>query len=150
VNSAPVQRSEARLAWELVAKIAPLPDILRRHNLTVEKLRVMLKEPMFRSMVVETKKIWESELNTKERIRIKAQLLVEDSMLDVYGIVQNDQMSPQVRVDAFEQLAKIGNVATPDKQDAVSERTVITINIPGAQAPITVSAEKPALEGAAA
>lgn len=150
MDSAPVQRSEARLVWELVAKIAPLPDVLRRHSLSVLELKAKLKEPMFRSLYKETKRIWESELNTKERIRVKAQLLVEDSLLDVYAIVQNDQMSPQVRVDAFEKLARIGSLGAPEKGTGnEGERVQININIPGASAPVVVTAAAPALEPAA-
>lgn len=120
---------DTRLAWELVAQIAPLPDILRRWSMTYEQLKAKLRDPMFRSMVTETKKIWKSELNTKERIRIKSQLLVEDSLLDVYQIVSNDQLSPQARVDAFEKLAKIGDLMEKDKTQTTGERVTININL---------------------
>jgi hypothetical protein len=124
-----VNQPDTRLAWELVAQIAPLPDIMRRWSMTYDELKHKLRDPLFRSMVQETKKIWKSELNTKERIRIKSQLLVEDSLLDIYQIVSNDQLSPQARVDAFEKLAKIGDLTEKDKKDSTGERVTIQINL---------------------
>lgn len=124
-----VNQPDTRLAWELVAQISPVPDILRRWSMSFDDLKNKLRDPLFKSMVTETKKIWKSELNTKERIRIKSQLLVEDSLLDIYQIVSNNQLSPQARVDAFEKLAKIGDLTEKDKKDSVGERVTITINL---------------------
>lgn len=140
--NAPIPEARSRLAWELVAKISPLPDILRRHNLTVTQLKQMMREPMFRSLMAETKKLWESELNAKERIRVKARLLVEDSILDIYQIVQNVELNPNARIDAFEQLAKIGELAAPEKNPTSNERVQITINIPGTDKPVVINAER--------
>lgn len=129
---------DQRLAWELVAQISPLPDILRRHGLTYDDLKNKLREPLFRSLVAETKRIWKSDLNTKERIRIKAALLVEDSMLEMYGVVHNRELSPQARIDAFESLVGIADLKPDKNGSATGERVVINISVPGIEKPVVI------------
>jgi hypothetical protein len=135
-------RADTRLAWELVAQIAPLSDILRRHTMTFEQLKEKLRNPLFRSMVHETKKIWRSELNTKERIRIKAQLAVEESMLEILAIVSDRNTPASSRIDAFEKLAKIGDLTEKDKNQTTGERVNITINLGDTAKPVTITGEK--------
>jgi hypothetical protein len=132
---------DTRLAWELVAQIAPLQDILRRWGMNYDQLKAKLRDPLFRSMVQETKKIWKSELNTKERIRIKSQLLVEDSLLEMFHIINDRDKAPQARIDAFEKLAKIGDLTEKDKNPSMGERVTISINL-GAEQPMKIVGEK--------
>jgi hypothetical protein len=136
------EQSDVRLAWEIAANIAPLPDILRRWTLTYDDLKKKLRDPLFRSLVKETKAIWKSELNTKERIRVKAQLLVEDSLLDVYSIVGDKAMHANARIDAFEKLAKIGDLTAPDKAQTSGERVTININLGDSTQPMKIVGEK--------
>lgn len=132
---------DQRLAWELVAQISPLPDILRRHELTYNDLKNKLREPLFRSLVSETKRIWKSDLNTKERIRIKAALLVEDSMLEVYQVVHNRDLSPQARIDAFESLVGIADLKPDKNGGAAGERVTINISVPGIEKPVVIESQ---------
>lgn len=137
------------MAWEIVAQVAPLPDILRRHGITVSEMQAKLREPMFRSMLAEAKRLWNADtLTTKERIRLKAQLLTEEGLDELADIVRNRDMGAVARIDAFEKIAKVGSLATPDPSQGVGERTVININIPGESQPITITSQpaKPALE----
>jgi hypothetical protein len=142
LKSTPVAvEGDTRLAWELVAGIAPLPDILRRWTMTFDGLKEKLRDPLFRSMVNETRKIWKSELNTKERIRIKAQLLVEDSLLEIFQIVADKEVSPQARVDAFKNLANIGDLNEKEKNPQAAERVTININL-GGDEPLKIVGDK--------
>lgn len=137
------RESDVKLAWEVVAKIHPLPDILRRWSLSYEDFKKKLRDPLFRSIITETKKLWNSELNTKERIRVKSQLLVEDSMLEIYQIVCDKEKSPQARVDAFEKLMKLGDLSEKDKTQAgAGERVTININLGNPDQPIKIVGEK--------
>jgi hypothetical protein len=143
--------SDPLLAWEIVAQVAPLPDILRRHGVTVVQMQAKLRDPIFRSMIAEAKRLWKADtLTTKERIRLKAQLLTEEGLESLADIIKNTDLSPTVRVDAFEKIAKVGSLSTPDQGQAIGERTVININIPGESQPITItSPARPALENIA-
>jgi hypothetical protein len=123
---------DSRLAMELAFEISDLPVILSRHGLTKSELQTKLNNPAFRNMVREAKAAWNSDLSVKERIRLKSMVLVEDSLLELYGIFHNRELAPTARLEAFKNMAKVATVDAPDKDNAdVGSRVQINISIPG-------------------
>lgn len=135
-----VSQSEARLAWELVAGISSLADIMRRHKLSFDELDAKKRDPLFANMLEQYRKHWNSELTVNQRVSLKAALLTEDSLLDVYAIIKDIDASPGQKLEAFGALAKAGEVGAARKDTGISATPVhITINVPG-KAGITVDA----------
>jgi hypothetical protein len=133
---------DSRLAMELAIEISELPDILQRYDLTKEGLRAKLENPAFRNAVKEAKITWNSDLSVKERIRVKSMVLIEDSILEIYNIIHDKDVSPTARIDAFKTLSRTATTDAPDKDGAATgERVHITFNIPGAERPVTYDAE---------
>lgn len=106
-----ISATDGRLAWEIAAEIAPIPDILKRYGMTPVEFKGKLRDPMFRAAVREAKILWKSDLNAKQRIQIKAAMLVEDSLLDVFAIIKNENMPAASKLDAFEKLMKTADLA---------------------------------------
>lgn len=126
----PITDHDSRLAVELAVQISPLPEVLKRHGLTTADLRTKLRDPAFRHMVKEAKRTWQSDLSVKERIRLKSQVLVEDSLLGLYNIFHDGGMAAPARLDAFKQMARVATVDAPDKeQGTMGERISININL---------------------
>lgn len=126
----PITDHDSRLAVELAVQISPMADILRRHDLTKEALRVKLRDPAFRHMVKEAKRVWQSDLSVKERIRLKSQVLVEDSLLGIYEMFNDQTLAAPARLDAFKQMARVATVDAPDKEQGnIGERISININL---------------------
>lgn len=127
-----VSKEDARLAWELVANISPIGDIMRRHGLTFDEFDAKKRDPVFSNMLEQYRKHWNSELSVNQRVALKAALLTEDSLLDVYAIIKDGEASPGQKLEAFGALAKAGEVGVQRKDSAVASNPVhITINVPG-------------------
>jgi len=125
----PINDHDSRLAVELAVGISPVSEILKRHDLTKDELRAKLGEPSFRSMLKEAKRVWNSDLSAKERIRLKSQILVEDSLIGLYQIFNNDGLSPAVRIDAFKTMSKAADVDTPEKViGPTGGRVIVNLN----------------------
>lgn len=127
-----VTEQDARLAWELVANINSIGDIMRRHGLTFDEYDLKKADPAFKAMLDEYRKRWNSELTVNQRVALKAALLTEDSLLDVYAIIKDVDASPGQKLEAFGALAKAGEVGTVRKDTGPTGTPVqITINVPG-------------------
>lgn len=105
-----LSQTDGRIAWEIAAEIADIPTILARYGLTPATFQKKLKDPMFRGAIREAKALWKSDMNVKERIRLKAAFLVEDSILDIFAIIKNEQMPVAAKLEAFEKLMKTADM----------------------------------------
>jgi hypothetical protein len=128
---------DARLAAELVANLRPREEVAAAYGYTVAQMGQKLRNPEFRKIIRETREAWSADKNVKERVRIKAGLLVEDSLLDVFAIVSDHTASHVARTNAFSQLTKVASMDSPDKGADGSGFKVI-INLPN-QAPVQIA-----------
>jgi hypothetical protein len=136
-----------QLATELAAGLTPLPEILKRFSLTPAKLKQLVADPHFQLLYAEAKAVWHGDANVRERVRAKAQALVEDSLLPVYGIIHNPDMAPATRLDGFSKLAKIADLEPRRDNDAGGGSSFqLTINIPG-EKEVTITHEEGAVDG---
>ena len=142
-----ITEQDARLAWELVANINSKADIMRRHGLTFDDFDAKLLDPSFKGMLEEYRRRWNSEMSVNQRVALKAALLTEDSLLDVYAIIKQDDSSPGQKLEAFGALAKAGEVGVAKKETGPTGAPVqITINVPG-RGGVTLDAVPADLEG---
>lgn len=141
-----LSESDARLAWELVTNINSIGEIMRRHGLTFDEYDAKRRDPVFRAAYEEFKKRWSSELSVNQRVALKAALLTEDSLLDVYAIIKDAEASPGQKLEAFGALAKAGEVGQVKKDQGPAPTPVqININVPG-KAPVHIDAQPIPLE----
>lgn len=137
----PITDHDSRLAVELAVQISPMPDILKRHGLSSSDLRTKLRDPTFRHMVKEARRVWNSDLSVKERIRLKSQVLVEDSLLSLYELFHDHTQAAPARLDAFKQMARVATVDAPDKEQRIGERISISINLGEDRPPVVIEGE---------
>jgi hypothetical protein len=134
--------TDSRLAIELAVQIRPVAELLVHYNLSRDELAKKLKEQMFRDMVKQAKTLWHSDLSIKERIRLKSQVLVEDSLLSIFGIIHNDNNAIPAKLDAFKQLSRVAEVEQPDRQHgAAGDRFTVHINLGNSTPPIIIEAQ---------
>jgi len=122
--------NDAQLAMELVADLRPRDQIARSYGYTPESLIGKLKDPAFGTILREAHKLWHSDSNTKERVRAKAGLLVEDMLLPVLDLFNNPETPSPVKMDSFKSLARIAAVDSVDKNMHEGGRMSIVINVP--------------------
>lgn len=129
------------LAQDLAAKLTPVPDLLKRYSLTAEQLKQIIATNEFKQKYAAAKALWENDNNSAERTTSKATLLVEDSLLTLYGIVHDAEVNPSVRIQAFNSIVDLSDVA-PKKQnqnqDGSGKSFSITINLPNGASTITL------------
>jgi hypothetical protein len=133
---------DARLIFDLVANMRPKADVLARYNMSINDLAAKARNPMWAAAYCETEKVWKSDMNTAQRIRLKAAFLLEDSLIPLFNIIRSDQMPATQKLAAIEQLTKISTVSNVPKEAGAGERHNITINIGGSKPPLIVSVEK--------
>lgn len=134
--------TDSRLAVEVAVKIRPIAEILNTYSISRSDLVRKLKDPMFRDMVRQAKTIWNSDLSIKERIRLKSQVLVEDSLLAVFSIVHNNENAVPAKLDAFKQLARVAEVDSPERGKGDSgSRFTVSINLGNQTAPVIIEGE---------
>ena len=121
---------------ELVAELRKPEEIAAAYGYTPEKLAEKLKTPPFRALVKECRELWSSDSNLKERIKVKAGLLVEDSLLDIFQIVADQTVNPLARNSAFTSLAK--QAGTDNAEAGGGDGFKLTINLPGSSEPTVV------------
>lgn len=134
---------DARLIWDLVSNIKPGAEVLASYGLTAADLRAKSQNALWAGAFREAKRVWNSDMNAKTRIQLKAQFLLEDSLPTLFRIITTEGTSINSKLEAIEQLTKISTVTNVPKENATMEKHNITINIGGDTKPITVTAEIP-------
>lgn len=102
--------TDARLIWELVAEIHKPAEILARHGMVAADLAAKLRDKMFVTAFREAKSAWKSELNVQQRVRLKAGLLLEDSLMDILLIIKDPLMATVHKLEATKQLTNMADV----------------------------------------
>lgn len=110
LSSVASSRVTNELAIELAAGLYDTAQILERFNLNKNQLLKITADPHFRTLFQEAKVLWEKSSNVKERTRLKAALLLEDSVLPLFSIIHNVDLSPGARIDAFAKLMAVADM----------------------------------------
>ena len=137
------QPQMAALAAELGAELLPTTEILKRFDLTEDALKHLLRnDAQFRMMIKDFKREWNSPMSAKDRIKLKALLMVEDNLISLHTMFNNINTNPTARMDAFKQMVTLADAAP--KKDVLGDgpKFNLTLNL-GAHAcePFTISAE---------
>jgi hypothetical protein len=97
---------------------------------------------MFRDMVKQAKAIWSSDLSIKERIRLKSQVLVEDSLLTIFSIIHTADNAIPAKLDAFKQLARVAEVDSPERnKGSDGSRFTVSINLGDTINPVVIEGD---------
>lgn len=134
--------TDSRLAVELAVQLRPTAELLVAYSISRKDLSTKLKDPMFRDMVKQAKTVWNSDLSIKERIRLKSQVLVEDSLLSIFSIVHHPDNAIPAKLDAFKQLARVAEVDSPERsKGAEGSRFTVSINLGDTIRPVIIEGD---------
>lgn len=134
--------TDSRLAIELAVQIRPVAELLVHYNLSRAELVTKLKDHMFRDMVKQAKTLWHSDLSIKERIRLKSQVLVEDSLLSIFQIIHDANNAIPAKLDAFKQLSRVAEVESPERSRGdTGSRFTVQINLGDSAPPVIIDAQ---------
>lgn len=142
ITAGSITDHDSRLIADLVGNIRFQKDVLAQYGLTEKDLAAKMLNPGFAAHYRETARLWNSDMNTQERVRAKAAFILEDSLPELARIAKGSQTPVNAKLAAIEQLTKISTVANVPKQaEGGGEKHSITINIGGGREPVTINAE---------
>lgn len=137
--------SDSQLAMELAAKLSPTAEIIARYHISKAEFRLKIKSPTFRKMYQQAKSFWSSDANANQRIRVKSQMLLEDSLLVLYQMVHDPETSPSIKLDATNQLAVLSDAKPRREADTRGDTGggfTLTLNLGGKALEINAPALK--------
>lgn len=134
---------DARLIWDLVSNMRPAAEILKQYGLEPGDLAIKAQNELFAGAYREAQRLWKSDMNIQQRIRLKAAFLLEDTLPTLFNIIKTDGIGINAKLAAIEQLTKISTVANDPKKGEATEKHSIVINIGGDKKPIKIEAETP-------
>lgn len=121
---------KSQLAAEIACEIHELDDILKRHLITRDHLRVLAEQREFSMMLEQYQREWNSPMNTQERIKLKASIAAEDGLTELYGIFKNADFAPNARLDAYKQITTLADaIPKRDGGEGGGSGFSITINV---------------------
>ena len=91
-----------------------------------ERLR---RNPIFREMLREAVRTWRGELNAGQRITKKAEIVLEEAVPILDGIIHNSLLHPDVRLNAIKQVESLTGRKAKEQGGAVGGLFNLTINI---------------------
>lgn len=123
-------RISAALAMELASELSAPAEVFQRHGIGQDEIPVILNDPTFRRMVKEAQAEWKSEQNVPERIRLKAQMALEELLLPTFAMAKDPKMPPPSRTDAVKLFERLSGVAKSNGDSGEQgAKFALTINL---------------------
>jgi hypothetical protein len=114
---------------ELAQQMFPLPEILKKHNVTEAQYAMMCANDYFKRTLDAMTTEWNTAANTPKRLALEALIALEDKLPDVVARLgtKTEPLSSVVQLAAF--LAKIGGLGEQAQTATPGEKFKITINL---------------------
>lgn len=129
----PGSDSSARLALDLAMRVKTADVVAESYGLTRGDLLHRLRtDKQFAMQVKAYKEVWHNPMNAVERTRIKAAVLAEDGLVDVWRLFLDTDVHPSIRLDSYKHICKLGDVEPKavGADGGGGTRFSVTINLP--------------------
>lgn len=131
MNDLQALRGVSHLAFELAVELRPVADICQQFNIAPADLAARLRsDAQLRNQIRACRDEWNSSLSAEDRVRIKAAIMAEDGLLDLWRAFSDPDAGPSIRLAIHQHLSKLGNVQTPPLEAQPGSRFSVSINIP--------------------
>jgi hypothetical protein len=123
---------KASIAAELAAELCEPEDIRKRYGLTHGQWNKLRQNPMFRGMVMDALKTFRGPLAAGARITKKAEIMLEDSLADLYGMIKDATTPSSERVKSIQTLADLagrGKGSNPEQGKGGGTGFTLNINV---------------------
>lgn len=135
-----VAELSSSLAADLAAELYDQETVFRNHGLSGEVGQQLLGQPWFRSMVEQAKRDWDALDNTRDRIRTKAQIALEESIPTMYALIADGNTPGAARVAAFKEMKEIAGMGAKESEGGGPTFIPIQIFLDGREAaPLTIA-----------
>lgn len=137
-----VGEDDTALIWDLVRGVTDAQAVLARYSMTRADFETKGRQPLFARSFRMAKRYWDADGNVRERIKVKAQAALEESVVSVARIVNDPDMSVPAKLEAVDRLDKLADIhgKRAGTTGAEAQKVSITINL-GDNQPVVVNAE---------
>jgi len=142
----------SRLAREIARQLKPLELILEQLQISPDQWQRIQANPIFSTRLSEEAAVWSTSTrqNIRERVSVKAAVMVEELLIEAVGIVQDGEIPGAARIQALQFLAKMGDLGEKaDVSDDGSGRVTININLGKEKLQFDKESEAKTIEGTA-
>lgn len=119
----------AHIAIELAAGLSDAAAIRERYGISDAQWETLSKNKTFRRMIVEAMENLRGDMNAGARITKKAEIVLEDAIPVLDGIIHNPQMVAQARIDAIKELRTLSGRGAKDGSIPAAAGGGFTLNI---------------------
>jgi hypothetical protein len=128
LGSAQTEQKLRALARELVQNIRPEEDILSNFDLTADELTRLSNTASFQLLLKEAIQEWDGVENIKGRIAVKAAVLVETALPDLFKELTNKQEPLSSRTALLQSLAKLGGLGQEKQEQRTGDVFRLELN----------------------
>lgn len=118
------------LAMELASQLSPPSEVFARHGITPDDAAAIVADPTFQTMIKEAHAEWKSTGNVAERIKLKAQLALEELLIPTFQMAKDQRIPAPSRTDATKMFERLSGVAkTTEDTGGGGPKFVLSINV---------------------
>lgn len=128
------------LALDIAMRTATIPEILDAHKLTYEQLADIMADPGFAAML---KEVHEQTQKEGVSFKLKAQLMAESLLGDIWEMTHNKAVPAAVRADLAKSVVKWAGYEPKETkaQSQGGQTFMIQMNLSGSQPPVVRTIE---------
>jgi hypothetical protein len=127
---------KASIAAELASGLATPEGIRKRYGFTLAQWNILRTNPLFRGMLAEAVRSFSGPLQAGARITRKAEVMLEDSLPELFHMIKDDGTPSSERIKAVQTLADLAgrsgkSAAQPDPNAPKQAGFTLNINLDG-------------------
>jgi hypothetical protein len=103
------------MAQELATGLTPGREVLTKYGVSIKDFRRLMSMPVFVDMLKKAKAEFSAVSSTPDRVRLKAQLLTEMGLEEMWGIVQHPGEPAAARVSAYNSIKNLTGMDRPEE-----------------------------------
>lgn len=133
-----------KLAREIAMDINPIQTILKQYSIDPETWAKLQSNARFQSVLASEVEVWQSALNTHERVKAKAAAMIEEWLPELNNRLHDQEEALPAKIEAGKMLTKIAGMDNTRGDVAGAgggERFTVTINLGADTKPITIEKE---------
>lgn len=118
------------LVADLARGLRDPADIWHEHGITCKvDAKAVASTPLFRRLLADARQQWKDPGNTRERVRVRALMALEESLLDLYGAVVDGRQPLNHRVQAAQFIGKLAGLDAEAAGAAGGGGVVVNIDL---------------------
>ena len=121
----------SRLAREVARDLVPLDTILERNKISEDDYQRIIQHPLFAQRLQEELEIWSAStpMAIVERIGAKAATMIEESLVEVYGLIHDKNQPMAAKIEALKWASRISGIGEREAANAPALGERVRFNI---------------------